>query len=460
MSVTAKPTTRVACIWFAKPVETAKLAEYFLRFSPQICIGGDRAIFVEIGKCQSLYTEHGFLMKAQKTLQRLQLSARIVIGQDITDSLALSKYGKPGGRPGTLAHENSRVDELPLAALMDFIDPLGRDEVLRKSVQNMIDSFRNLGIRNIGQFKRLPTAELISRFGVLGRFARNRVHLDDVVPWPRWHPEEVILERKEFAFFEFYGELDPILFELKSQLDQIFARLFSRKKRLMRLQVEIACEKVSTHPNPVRTLDFEFFAPQSSTKGTLKILQERLAREFEKRPILSPIESLQTKVIKTGPFEGGQENIFNNDEEKFEQIHSLHNQLIELLGKENVYEAVLTEDRRPERSWVKKLDRPHEVPAERFDFAEIIPERPTYLLRRPVPIQVTPGFVHIAKRRYKILHWDDNVEKISGAWFEDPAEKIRNSYERSYFHVEIEGHRRLFVFETGEREFLLHGYYG
>jgi hypothetical protein len=438
----------VACIWFARPAPTARFAELFLRFSPQICLRGEQALFIEIGKCQNLYSEAGFLMRAAKLLQRMNLSAVIKVGQDLPESLVLAKYN------------GDSLEALPLEALLEMADPFLRDENLRKSVQVLIESFRNLGIQTLGHFKKIPVADLIGRFGVVGRFCYQRVRLESFVTWPLWQPEEIILERKEFSYFEFYGELDPILFELKNQLDSVFARLFARKKRLMKLQVVIACEKISTHLNPVRTLDFEFFAPQSLVKGTLRILKERLSREFEKNPILSPIESVQTKVLKAVPFEGGQKNIFNTDEEKLEQLHSIHNQLIEMLGKESIYQAELTEDRRPERSWVKRLDRPHEPSDNLVDLTDVIPERPTYLCRQPVKIEVTAGYVHINKRRYKILHWDDQIEIISGGWFENPLPEIKNSFDRTYSQVEIEGHQKISVFQTTNCAYYLHGYYG
>ncbi len=439
---------KVACLWFEAAAPTSKIAELFLRFSPQICLRKERAIFIEIGKCQKLYSEQSFLARAGILLRRSGHQARIQIGSDITDSLALNRFQK------------KTVDELPLEALLDFADPFDRDEVLRKSVQKMIHSFQDLGIQSMGQFKRLPAHELISRFGIVGRHCHNRVHAKEFLAWPSWSPEEIIREKKEFPYFEFYGELDPILFELKSQLDRIFARLFARRKKVMKLQVQLKCEKTSMNPDWLRTFDFDFFVPQGSSKGTLRILKERLSRDFERRPIRSPIESIQTLVLKTVHFEFGQKNIFNSDEEKFEQLHSLHNQLVELIGKENTYQAELTQDRRPEKSWQKKFDSPHEAGRDLSKVLEKIPERATYLCRQPIPIEVTAGFVHIRKRRYRILHWDNEIEKISGGWFESPVVETKDSFDRNYFNVEIEGNQRISVFETPARQFYLHGFYG
>ncbi|RYZ87628.1 MAG: hypothetical protein EOP06_12375 [Proteobacteria bacterium] len=420
-----------------------------MRFSPQICLRQKRAIFIEIGKCQNLYTEAGFIARAGILLRRLGYAAKLFIGGHITEALTLARYN---------AHVS--IESLPLSALLDFADPFSRDEVLQKSVQNMIDSFQDLGIKTIGDFKKLPVGHLISRYGVVGRVCHQRAHCQDFIAWPTWQPEETIQVRKEFSSFEFYGELEPILFELKAQLDHIFARLYGRRQRAMKLQVQIICEKISTHPDYIRTLNFDFFAPQGSTKGTLRIFQERLTREFAKKPLRSPVEAVQTRVTKAVHHEAGQKNIFNNQEEKLEQIYTLHNQLIEMLGKENIYQAELTEDRRPERSWKKNYGSPHEVLPPPANLKELLPERATYLCRYPIRIEVTAGYVHIKKKKYRILNWDNAVERISGGWFEKPEEEVKNTFDRNYYYVELEKHQRITIFETPLKEYYLHGYYG
>lgn len=437
---------RVACIWFESSAPVQTIAELFLRFSPQICIINDKAIFVEIGKCQKLYEEGEFLNQTMELLKLANKKTEITFGLDITDSLIMAKY-----RVRT-------IEEAPLLALIEFSDPFYKDEALRKGVLKLIKSFQDLGIINLKQFKQIPVGDLISRFGIVGRFVYQRVHMTDFLSWPLWKPDEVIEEAKEFAYFDFYGELDPIIFELKSHLDLIFERLFSRAKRLMKLRVQIKCEKLSTNPNFLRTFDFEFFAPQSAVKGTLRIIRERLGREFEKKPVLSPIEGIKTTVLRTVPFNGGQKNIFNNDEEKTEQLYSTHNQLSELLGKENVYQVELTEDRRPERSWKKRYDSPHHPSDKNEDFVQMLPTRVPVLCDRPVKIEVTAGFVHINKRKYKIKTWSKQIEKIVGGWSEKSQENLKDVYHRTYSIVTLEDGRWLSVFQTLEREFFLHGY--
>lgn len=436
----------VACIWFFDPAPVNTLAELFLRFSPQICVLKDKAIFIEIGRSKNLFNEDEFLIETNKLLKLVGQNAKVTFGLDITDSLVMAKY-KVGS-----------VDAATLASLLDFTDPFQSDQALRKNVSKLINTFQDLGISTVSQFKRLPVGDLIARFGIVGRFVYQRVHMSDFTNWPSWKPVEIIEEIKEFSYFEFYGELDPIIFELKSQLDIIFERLSSRNARVIKLRVQVRCEKISNHPDFLRTFDFDFFAPQSSVKGTLRILRERLGREFEKYPVHSPIEAIKTTVQKTVPVVSSQKNIFNNDEEKAEQLYSVHNQLAELVGFENVYQAELTEDRRPEKSWVKKYDSPHQTADQNEDFVQMLPDRVPILCDHPIKIDITAGFIHINKRRYKILEWGTQTEKIVGGWSEQVQSELKHSYNRSYSLVLLEDGRYLSVFQTPAREFFLHGY--
>lgn len=441
---------RVACVYFGKDAPTSKIAEHFLRFSPQICIKKDEAVFIEIGKSKRLYKEESFLARAQVILRRLKLNARISLGKDITDTLAFAKYNK------------FSVNDLPLTALVDFADPFERDQIVTKQVIKMIESFTHLGVKTIGDFKTIPISDLISRYGIIGRHCYQRVQMTDFMGWPLWKPEEKIFEIKQFPYFEFYGELDPILFELKSQLDQIFMRLRAREKSLTRLKVSVICEKGSQEPNPIKNFEFEFFRPQSSTKGTLKIIKERMVRHFEKEPIKSPIEQIESHVLSTVVFTGAQRNVFSNDEEKSEGLDNLHNYLSELVGKKSLFQAKLLQDSRPEKSFEKLFGSSHRETdkAESMLIAETLKKRPTYFLPRPVKVEVTAGYIFIREKKYRILHWDPDVERISGGWFEKPDERFTNTYDRNYSFVEIEGGQRIFIFETRDQQFFLHGYYG
>ena len=429
----------VACLYFNSAAPLQKIAEALLRLSPQICFSNS-ALFIEIGKCHRLYSSQGFLLRVQVILKRFNCSAKIALGKDISDALVKAKYSV------------QTTQELPLSALTDYADPFGTDLILQKNVQKMISAFTHLGIKNLSQFMQIPLSELVNRFGAISVLCMQKLRHEVIEPWPFWKPEDVIFEKSEFPYFEFYGELEPILFKLKEQLDRIFQRLWARNLRLQRLHVRVFCETNSQNQTPYRHFEFEFTTPQSTVKSTLTIIKERLTKDFEKNPIKTAVEALETKVLLTVPGVVGQKNLLHNFEEQLEQFHALISQLAEAHGAEHVFQAELTEDRRPEKSWKKK--KTVGLPSLQYVAVEDkTPLRPTHLVR-PEKIEVTAGYVHIRKRKFRILSWSNFAERISGDWLE------QNSYDRSYYQIELEKAPTISVYTTVEKHFYLHGYFG
>ncbi len=433
---------RVACLYFSETPSLSSVAEVFLRLSPQICLGRS-AIFIEIEKCRRLYSEAGFLARCQVLLKRLRLEAHVAIGDDISEAFVMAKY------------RTSMIDILPLSALADLTDPFEKEPVIQENILKMVKAFKNLGINNIAQFRNIPLSELIARFGAISVLCMQKLRKEVVTPWSYWKPEEVIVEKDFFPYFEFYGELEPLLFKLKEQLDRIFQRLWARQLRIQKMHVRIFCETNSLNPHPFRHFDFEFVSPQSTTKATLNIVKERLAKNFEKNPVVTPIEALETKILISVPGSVGQKNFLNNHEEQLEQLHALLAQLGEAHGQGNIFHAALTEDRRPEKSWSRLTSGPSET---KIDLRGKVPLRPTRLVHPPIKILVGEGFIQIQNRRYKILRWPEFPERICGDWFETASEN-KKSYERTYYQVDLEKAPTVSVFETDDEQFYLHGYY-
>jgi hypothetical protein len=434
---------KVACLWFENAINTQKVAELCLRLSPQICIRKDHAVFIEIGKCHHLYSQAGFEARVKVILRKLNLTARTGFGQDITDALLRARYGV------------QNIDTLPLTALLDLADPFNRDEVLQKYVSKMIYSFQDLGVRDLAKFKELPASELIPRFGPVAVLCRQRARFEAAVPWSYWKPEETVSEKTDFPYFEFYGELEPVLFELKKQLDSVFQRLWARGLKAQSMRVKIFCETNSRNPQPFRQFDFDFLFPQGTTKGALKIINERLTRDFQKKPVTTPLQGLETTVTAHVKGNFGQKNLLHRHEETFEQQQALLGQLTEIHGRENIFFAGLNEDRRPERSW-KKAEKA--IDKKNLDFLKRVPLRPTHLLK-PEQIEVTAGYVHLRGKKLRIHTISSEVERITGGWQDQPAD-LNNSYERSYFQIELENHTELLVFQTPDQKYYLHGFFG
>lgn len=101
--------------------------------------------------------------------------------------------------------------------------------------------------------------------------------------------------RKKNFFILNTREIEPLIFELKTQLDCDAARLRSRDKRMTQLELQIKCEKLSVHPDPLRTFNFEILLLKALQKVLFKILIERLTREFEKSLLGLPLNGYKRK---------------------------------------------------------------------------------------------------------------------------------------------------------------------
>jgi len=425
--------------------------------SPQISVRKNRAVFIEIGKCANLYSELEFIKDVTTKLKALGHMASIAIGDTIFTALLKARFNNPD------------VDSIPLGGLMDVADPFDKDIILQKYTQKMILAFQDLGVLTLGQFKKLPAAELSSRFGAVGVLCRGRLQNDSQIAWPYWKPTEDIIERTDFSNINQNWNLEPILFELKRHLDVVFQKLVTRGDQLQKLSFKIITEKNSFNHNPVREFEFDFLHPQASAKGALNIIKQRLERELQSHPIQNSVEALETAVLGTTLGTQRQKNLLHSHEETQEQLNSLINELQETQGRESIFNAHLTEDRRPEKSWTPAIPTqtrpPAQTPVQKKiailpnEIAARVPERPLYLIK-PVPIEVSADSVKVDGRSYKISKWNEYNERISGGWSDKAMHLQQCSYDRDYYQLEVEDGTQFTIFETPERKFYLQGYNG
>jgi hypothetical protein len=155
----------------------------------------------------------------------------------------------------------------------------------------------------------------------------------------------------------------------------------------------------------------------------------------------------------------GQKNFLHQQEETAELLSSLLKQLAEAHKKENIFQAELTEERLPEKSWRRSFRLSASDSAGKLSLEGRIPRRPTYLMK-PERVEVTGGSVHIRKKPFKILRWSENVERITGGWLHSDQDPYLLSHDRNYYQVEIETGTVLSIFQTPLQEYFLHGYFG
>lgn len=428
---------RVACV-FIHGGETAitAFAEACLRFSPQIALREPNVVFIEIGRCKTLYSESSFLGRVRVLLERFKLKANVTIASDIPTALASARYA--------IGHQ----DLLPIAALSDYGDPFGVDEAGRKSIVKMAEAMERLGIKTIGQLKQVPASQFSSRFGGLGLYCRQRIDGGAAVMWPQWNPPEKFLERYEFMPSEQCMNLEPLLFHAKSLLDRVFSRLRGRLFRAERIRFWIELEKYSVVKQPLREWNFELITPQGSASGFLPILKERLYRDLAKAPVESFVIAMGCEVASMSLSKSAQKNLFHASDDFQEAMGTLFGQLEEFLGPGNVFWTQVTEERFPEQSW-RRTRKTEE--GESANVRGRYPTRPSRIFKKPEPIGVLHDRIILRGRAYHAQRWS-TVERISLHWLDEaPA--------RNYYRVDLEGGRALWVFSDSSQRYFAHGYF-
>lgn len=452
-----------------------------MRFTPEITLRPGEAVFLEIGKCRSLYSEETFLKRMRVMLARYgdvyARDARVAIEDDATRALVQAKYGatvrnsisgstanSAGGifsATGAPSFDSLDLSALPFSSFYEFADPflLAPTDKDRKPIETMIHSLKLLGLRSVSDFMRIPQAELAARFGAIALHIRSQIENSRDLTWPRWTPQEIIEETIELAHDDYCNWLEPLLFFTKHAIDRLYSRLQGRGLRCARLQVELKIEKYSTVRRPIRTFDFDFMMPQGTTRGTMPILQERFEREFATDPLEAAVLRVRTIVRETTPGYRRQQHLFDHHDDIAEAYHSIVSHLAESLGQTRVFRAVVQESRFPEKSW-KKRQNEKETHA---DVATVLTARPSRLLAKPRKIEVTKENIFLlpvkgargAGKVYTITSWS-RVERISADWLESPEFK---SLTRNYYQVAIAEGPPLWIYEDESREFYLQGWY-
>jgi hypothetical protein len=438
---------RVACIWFTTPFSNAdemtNFAEACLQFSPQIGLRGQQAIFIEIGKSNTLFSEVMFMKRVQVLLKKFNLKASGAVRSNVVDALLAAVYA------------TDLLCAIPLEALTLVIDPFAVQQKADTApkVHKMIESLQQLGLRTLQNFFDLPAHELPSRFGSAGMLCRHHLERPNLT-WPKWTAREVIEESLDLAYDEYCSSLEPLLFKAKTLLDRLFARLRGRGLRLNRMHARFELEKFSTVKKPVHEWDFDLMMPQGSTLGVVPILQERWDRDLQRTPLETSVLRIQFTVTETTVGYEGQRNFFHEREDQTEKMNSVIAHLADSLGRERVFRVKMLEERIPELSWAKKENAQESLLPREIDLNDEIPMRPTRLLKKPQKIELNKTQVRFRNRFFTIESWSE-AERISTHWLD-------HLQVRKYYTLQISEGPSLWVYQdavSDQGDYYLHGYF-
>jgi protein ImuB len=265
--------------------------------------------------------------------------------------------------------------------------------------------------------------------------------------------------------------MDTLLFCVKTLSDRIFARLRGRALRLSACEITVELEN-----HKQVSISLTLPVPQSASSGLLPILRDRLNYEFsesQKKRLDSPISTLFLRATETAPASFSQKHFFSPEEQQSEAWESFLGRVLPRLGEENVFFARPVQKHRPESSWRKitrellfqELTTKH---ADRSPSDVLFPERPTLLLKEPVPLSWERDLIRCEglQKHWQVLK-TSFAERLSGEWWEEAGGFAREYYQiiahelspRRSISSSSESPIRLWIYFTPQNQAFLHGYF-
>jgi hypothetical protein len=150
--------SRVVCVLLEQREDVAAFAEACFRFSPQIAIRTNEAVFIEVGASRALFSPASLEVRLKALAGRLlKSSVRVAFGDSAATALVSARHPEYG--------HTRDLKHLSLDALADFTNPFRWDADLQKRFLRMKCILESLGIQSVGEFACLPRESLASRMG-------------------------------------------------------------------------------------------------------------------------------------------------------------------------------------------------------------------------------------------------------------------------------------------------------
>jgi hypothetical protein len=422
---------KVVCLYFQEAQDTHSIAEVFYRATPQIMLRGDRAIFLEIGKCRNLYSEDSFMKRTKITLEKLNLKASIGVAHDIPTALSFAVYGQ------------QEVLQLPIEALKFYADPLGDQDEIVKNVSKMILVLKDLGLRSLKDFSRLSRSELSARFSSLGLMCSLRIQGLNEILWKPFVLSEVLFETCEFDLESPVDNLEPIFFRLKPMIEKLSLRLRSKGRRLKKFEIVLQQEHALRPQERLRIFEVLLQLPYVSHKIIFQIAKEKIEAMVQAQPLKARISEFKAVVIEDVVYTMNQKSLFNQKaEETQENFFHVVSRIATKLGEKAAFFAEPQESYLPERNWSRSSE------PKQKKIQDPLPERPLRVFHYAKPVQYMGRKIFSQDFSEEVDYWSDKEVVFSDWW--------NNSLERVYYRVFTKTGRHLWLYRTARGDFL-HG---
>jgi len=419
------------------------LGLWCIRYTPLVAVDPPDGLILDTSGCTHLWGgEEAYLNDIANNLRKRGFHVSMAIAGAIGAAWAVARFGKMDTIVGS-GKEADALLSLPPAALR--LEP------------DVVDRLHRLGLRTIGSFMRMPPSALRRRFGdglplrlrrALGREDEPIVPLKPVPPYEERLP---CLEPIRTA--------SGIGIAIEKLLITLCKRLSGEGKGLR--IATLKCHRVDgkTVQVGITTSRATANVPHLMKLFALKIQHIEPALGIElfvlEAPDVEDADPVQEALWGGAP---GLEDT---------ALAELVDRLKGRTGIRAVYRFLPDEHHWPERS-LREASSIAEKPSTVWESDR---PRPTRLLARPEPIEVTapiPDYPPL-NFRYRgethVIKKADGPERIFGEWWKRDAER---QAVRDYFRVEDDAGERFWIFRSGDGEdaatgshrWFLHGIFG
>ena len=393
-----------------------RLAAWALQFTPTISLGERATLLIEIGGSLRLFGGLSPLLgEVRSGLAELGFDTVVAVAPTAAGAALLARAGLEFTLTET-APLRSR-----LAALS--IDLLEQDTAV-------LDALEKIGVRTLGECRRLPRDGVARRFGEKLLDELDRAFGDRPDPRPPWVAPDVHSAKLDLP--SPVWEVEALIFPAKRLLAELCGVLAARRQGITELSLTLGHEgRTST------TVTLSLAMPSRDPPHLLVLLRERLSNVA----LPDRVESIALTAAETMQLAPRNFSFFGDREQLAENRLVLVERLRARLGENAVCGLALVPDHRPELAW---------QPAEPGSAAVASSSnpRPLWLLAEPKPLRTNPDAA--APVSLSILA---GPERIESGWWDG------NDVTRDYFVARNAAGARFWVFRerSGSKQWFIHG---
>lgn len=427
------------------------LAAWAERYTPLAAIDTeqDHGLWLDISGCAHLLGgEPELLVDIRARLARQNIPACMAIAGTFGAAWALARTQTRDGAIIPNGQEADALSQLPITAL--------------RLDERSIAGLRRLGVRTVENLTRLPRAEVTARFGMLPVLRLDQAFgcLVEAVSWP--HPPAPLLEI--FSPIEPIGTAEDLSRALSLLAEHLCLRLAAVGQGGLRFTA-----RFFRVDNAVQNITIATARPLRDPA----IVAQLLSMKLETVDPGFGVEAIHFTADDAAPLSAVQVEAFAVADE-LGRLATVVDRLSNDIGPERIWRPALYASHVPERV-VQRLPALEKTSPWQRDPTQ---PRPTRLLRRPEPIEVTaqapddPPTLFRWRRRWHRIRIATGPERISVEWWRErnPPTPVTHRPEtdliRDYYRVEDMDGARFWVFRAGLHRnayiprWFLHGLFG